>query len=104
MDEAPFNAWQARVGQASYDLLREEERDRLRAAGEEQKAERPWRGYPQADPALRTNSVINHLAARLTAQERVRRGWVLPWNRTAPPRQEDEELPQAECGWAPWAY
>ncbi|MGW6704740.1 hypothetical protein ACWGDE_07595 [Streptomyces sp. NPDC054956] len=65
---------------------------------------REWDAIVQ-DVGERRITVLNSLANRQTAAQRAARGWVLPWNRTAPPkRTNEEELPEAECSWAPWSY
>jgi len=101
VDTAPRKAWESRRGRAAYELMRENERDQLRAAGEGLHPEMPWGGYPEDASTARVNAVVNHLANRLSVQERERRGWVLPWNRTAPQRRHEDELPEGECTWEP---
>lgn len=104
VDEQPLRLWNGRRGQAAYELQREDQRDRLRQAGQGH-PEQPWPGYRQDDPTMRTNGYINHLTMRKTVEQRQKLGWVLPWNRTASPRKPiEEELPEATCSWAPWAY
>ncbi|MFB6583994.1 hypothetical protein ACFCYC_42450 [Streptomyces sp. NPDC056402] len=99
-DEQPWREWESRVGAAAYELQREDERDRLREAAEGRVAQ-PWTGYEAHDPLAKTNAVVNHLRNRLTAQQRAQRGLVRPWNRTAPPKKAEEELPEAQCSFTP---
>ncbi|MFJ8209720.1 hypothetical protein [Streptomyces sp. NPDC096033] len=103
IDEQPVKEWEGRRGAAAYELLREDERDRLRYASQGGDPEQLWAGYQPYDPIARTNAVINHLRSRLTVQQRQQRRFTRPWNRSAPPPKKDE-LPEAECGWAPWSY
>ncbi|MFD4243283.1 hypothetical protein ACFWP3_17030 [Streptomyces sp. NPDC058525] len=91
-DEQPLRLWEGRRGQAAYELQREDQRDRLRQAGQGY-PEQPWAGYRQDDPTMRTNAVLNSLRNRLTVQQRE--------NRTAPPKRPDEELPEAQCSFTP---
>ncbi|GAA0286890.1 hypothetical protein GCM10010302_26510 [Streptomyces polychromogenes] len=101
LDEAPLRAWEGRQGQAAYELLREDRRDVLRYAGTGVDPGPSW--APKEHPLAKTNGFINHLANRLTVFERERRGLRRPWNKPEPPKQR-KELPEAECGWAPWSY
>ncbi|MFJ4777416.1 hypothetical protein [Streptomyces sp. NPDC088762] len=99
-DEQPLKDWRARQGFAAYELQREDERDRLREASEGREVQ-PWTSYEQYNPLAKTNGVVNHLRNRLTVQQRAQRGFTLPWNRIAPPKKAEEELPEAQCSFTP---
>ncbi|WP_149180697.1 hypothetical protein [Streptomyces sp. TRM49041] len=81
-DEAPFEAWTTRRGKAAYELEKESVLDRLRGRETTEDEERPDRAGPAPFSVRTPMSVINHPAKRLTLTE--------------------PELPEAECGWAPW--
>lgn len=102
-DEAPFHAWEQRRGRALYELRKEDMRDRLRMAGEESEEDHPaWAGPPPPGPRTPL-SALNHRANLLTVKQRQERGLTAPWNRRPTPKPPtEEELPEAECGWAPW--
>ncbi|MFE2128646.1 hypothetical protein [Streptomyces amritsarensis] len=100
IDTDLVNDWEHRMGEALYELDKEDVRDRLRAAGEARE-DPAWDGAPSYDPRLRDLRSVNHPANLLTVQQRQERGLTRSWGRKAPPPRE-EELPEAEMCWAPW--
>ncbi|WP_367137079.1 MULTISPECIES: hypothetical protein [Streptomyces] len=102
VDTDPNRQWELLRGRAAYELLREDERDRLRSVSQHEDI-RPWSGYQDHDAEEHTNDVINHLRNRLTVKQREERGMTGRWGCPLPPPPKDD-LPEAECSWQPWAY
>ncbi|MDT0449950.1 hypothetical protein [Streptomyces hesseae] len=102
IDNAPYREWELRRGRAAYEVLREDERDRLRSVSQHEDV-RPWSGYQDHASEDHANDVINHLRNRLTVKQREERGMTGHWGRPLPPPPKDD-LPEAECSWQPWAY
>ncbi|WP_158781253.1 hypothetical protein [Streptomyces sp. NRRL S-237] len=116
-DDAPYQSWAARVGEAKYKLLLLDglNPDEEEAAG----GPAPW--APIRTSGKTPLAFLNHPSERLTVAEREAFGATGPWTsrtwareaakrrKLAPDHapagakeEEEEELPQAECSIAPW--